>query len=477
MGQISHSIILYSAAATLGLTTAATISRCAGPLDSNRHGAWDTPSTVPRVSAPSRPERPEKLSKPEGPLSLSACIDLALTHNPGLAADSAEAGRAAAEADLARSQRWPDVDLVPGYTHSFNAQRLVPARANGELGAFTRDVVSTDLVLSVPLFTGGQLTHRIQASEQLQKAAEHRWARSRGELTFNVNSLYYDILVQRRVIESIKISQKAIRQQRTRTKQLLEAKQVAEVDLMRVKVRLADIQQRLIKERNRLAIQKRTLGTLLGIEEQSVQVAGQLEEQASVPATQPMTDKAIVRRADYRASVAAVEAGRHRIDAAEGARWPQTYAQGAYGGRYGIDADRPRGANDLEDVGSVGIVGTIPLFDGGEIDADVLRQRFALAGQRQQLRQQKLQIGLEIETAWRNIQSAVERIEATSAAVQQAKESLRIERQKYEQGEGTIVDVLDAQAALLEAQTNYYRALGDRDTARTQLQLATGELP
>jgi outer membrane protein TolC len=252
---------------------------------------------------------------------------------------------------------------------------------------------------------------------------------------------------------------------------------VAEVDLMRVKVRLADIKQQLIKERNRLAIQKRTLGTLLGIEEESVRVAGQLEQPASVPATQPMTEKAMARRADYQAAAAAVEAGRHRIDTAKGARWPQIYAQGAYGGRYGIDADRPGGTNELEDVGSVGIVATIPLLDGGEIDADVLRQRFAVAKQRQQLRQQKLQIGLEVETAWRNIQSAVERIEATSAAVQQAKESLRIERQKYDEGEGTIVDVLDAQAALLEAQTNYYRALGDRDTARTQLKLATGELP
>ncbi len=37
------------------------------------------------------------------------------------------------------------------------------------------------------------------------------------------------------------------------------------------------------------------------------------------------------------------------------------------------------------------------------------------------------------------------------------------------------MDVLDAQAALLEAETNYYRALADVQVARAQIDLAVGE--
>jgi outer membrane protein TolC len=42
-------------------------------------------------------------------------------------------------------------------------------------------------------------------------------------------------------------------------------------------------------------------------------------------------------------------------------------------------------------------------------------------------------------------------------------------------GKGAIVDVLDAQDALLESQTSFYRALADYNIAVAQLHLAVGE--
>lgn len=60
-------------------------------------------------------------------------------------------------------------------------------------------------------------------------------------------------------------------------------------------------------------------------------------------------------------------------------------------------------------------------------------------------------------------------------SIEQAQESLRIEREKYELGKGSITDVLDAQAALLEAQMVYYHALVDYSSAVAQWRLAIGE--
>lgn len=211
--------------------------------------------------------------------------------------------------------------------------------------------------------------------------------------------------------------------------------------------------------------------------EKSIEIAGELESDSVAPPTRPATASVMHQRQDYLAAGAGVEAERHRLEAAKGARWPQVSARASYGGRYGIDANGPAGTDDLEDVGMVGVFGTIPLFDGGLIDADVLRQRFVLSGQLQRLRELELRIGLELEAAWLNIQSASDRIDATAAAVKQAEEGLRIEREKYDQGKGTITDVLDAQSALLEAQTTYHRALADRLIALAQLKLAVGEMP
>jgi outer membrane protein TolC len=122
----------------------------------------------------------------------------------------------------------------------------------------------------------------------------------------------------------------------------------------------------------------------------------------------------------------------------------------------------------------VGVIADIPLFEGGQIDARVRQEQARLSAARYRLRELKLQIRLDVETAILNLRSARERIQATESAVGLAQESLRIERQKYDLGRGSITDVLDAQSALLDSQTNYFRAWADYDTGTAQLALAVG---
>jgi len=98
-----------------------------------------------------------------------------------------------------------------------------------------------------------------------------------------------------------------------------------------------------------------------------------------------------------------------------------------------------------------------------------------LAAQRERLLKLQLQIHLEIETAHANLTSALERLTSTGKAIELAQESLRIEQEKYALLRGTAQEVLDAQSALLDAQTNRIRALADANTSAAQLAFATGE--
>ncbi|RLC23463.1 MAG: TolC family protein, partial [Deltaproteobacteria bacterium] len=81
----------------------------------------------------------------------------------------------------------------------------------------------------------------------------------------------------------------------------------------------------------------------------------------------------------------------------------------------------------------------------------------------------------DVETALLNIASNLERVRSSETAIEQGKESLRIEQEKYALGRGSITDVLDAQAALLTSQTNYYRSLSEYNTSIAELHLAIGE--
>ena len=79
---------------------------------------------------------------------------------------------------------------------------------------------------------------------------------------------------------------------------------------------------------------------------------------------------------------------------------------------------------------------------------------------RSALRKLNLQVRQEVETAILDVDSSSERVKATATAIEQARESLRIETLKYNLGAGVITDVLDAQTALLVTETTYYRGPG-----------------
>jgi len=430
--------------------------------------------------------RPSDLKAGEESLTLQKCIEIALANNPDIAARRWEVTQAEAQKDGSLGARWPSIRATGGYNYYyFDAQRLIPARENGEPGVFGQRITSADLVLSMPLFTGGQITNRIKASELLMAAAEHRLVRTREELVFNVTSVFDAILAQEKVIDSLQFSIDVLKQQVARIKDLISVQKGTKVDLLRTEVRLANVEQRLLQEKNTLLIQQRVLDNLMGVKERErpILIEGQLILLPLDINTEEILPRALSRREDYLATKSEVEAQERRVETAQGGRWPILSLKGSYGWRYAsspipippkIEPDA-RGMDNPHAVGSLGLFVDIPLFQGGQIDAQIREEQAKLETQRERLRKLALQIRLEVETAAANVNSIRQRIITTEKSVEQAKESFDIEKEKYELGKSTITDVLDVQGALLEVQSIYYRALADHETAKAQLRLATGE--
>ena len=429
---------------------------------------------------------PSDLKAGEESLTLQKCIEIALANNPDIAARKWEVNQAVAQKDGFLGARWPSIHAIGGYNYYYyDAQRLIPARENGEPGVFGQRITSADLVLSMPLFTGGQITNRIKASELLLAASEHRLARTREELVFNVTSVFNAILGQQQVIGSLQFSIDVLKQQVARIKDLISVQKGTKVDLLRTEVRQANVEQRLLQEENTLLIQQRVLDNLMGVKEREkpILIEGHLILIPLDVNTEEILPRALSRREDYLATRAEVEAQERRVGVARGGHWPTLSLKGSYGVRYApspihlpskIDPDT-RGLDNPHWVGAVGLFVDIPLFEGGQINARIREEQAKLETQRERLRKLVLQIRLDVETAAANVNSIRQRIITIEKSIEQAKESFDIEKDKYGLGKSTITDVLDAQGALLDAQSIYYRALADHETAKAQLRLATGE--
>ena len=441
-----------------------------------RNAPWSTTSP----SLPVKEQPAQKTAKSSG-LTLQECIETALANNFELAASKSDADVSAAQHDGAQAGLWPKVALVGNYTHSMDELRLAQATYNGEPGVFAKDISSGELAITFPLYTGGRITSDISAAELLKKASEHKLAFTREELVYNISSLYFGIIAQRHVIDSLVFSQNVLNEEKKRITQLLNTQKAAQVDLLKADVRLADIEQKLTQEKNTLAITQRVLVNLMGTEgtDPATVVAGELILPGQTMDLSPYTvTQALKNRQDYLAAQAAFEAQQEKVSGVKSGYLPTVSMKGAYGRKFALDPTRDEkwaSNNDTSaEYASVGLVFELPLFEGGLTNAKVREENAKLSSLQFRLRKLEKQIELDMETALLNTESARSRISSSSVGVKQAKESLRIERMKYELGKGVITDTLDAQAALLLAQVNYYRALAEYHTALAKLRFMTG---
>lgn len=451
------------ATASLVARRASSPSPEAPPVSSEEHPPAEE---VP----PSAPEAAETEDR-DRLLTLEQCVDLALRNNPDIAQRHWDAETALAEKDIAGGALWPTVHGQGGFMH-YREDRLIKPRRPGarDVLGFSDNLLFGEVVLGIPLYTGGRLENRLKAADLLARASEQQLAHSRMEMVFNVSSVFYSMLGQQEAINSLIFSQKVLLEHHKRTKELLEAHKAARVDLLRTEVRLADIEQQLLRERNVLDVQRFVLASLLGLEKRSVAVQGELTMDDAPDSLSHALPKALAHRQDYQSLASAVEAQRKRLEAAKAGRLPEVSLRASYGSRWDSDD-----MDEDSEVGEVGVLIDVPLFEGGRIGARIRRERSRLSAQEETLRKRRLQIQVEAETAVSNIESTRARVGVTQKAVEQAKESLRIEREKYELAKGAIVDVLDAQSALLDSQMNYYQALADYNTALAQFRLAVGE--
>jgi outer membrane protein len=482
----------------------ALLSGCISPI------SFIYPRNVPvsSLDCPGPPvPGPPVMRRPQEITTLEQCIAIARANNPGLAAGAWDVQTALAQRDNVASQQWPDVGGVGSYRSYVQNQRLVQVRKNNDPGMFSSSILAGDVVLRLPLFTGGRIRSEIAAGDLLSQAATHRFARTWEELIFNISSAFYTVLGQQPVIQSLRFSFKALNKQRQRALDMMRVGKAAKVDVLRTEVRISEVEQRLVREETVLEIQRRFLTTLMGIGDGKAPLSpqGDLRATGPIPELNGALAMAYAERGDYKAAKASVSAQAMRVSVACAQRWPRLFLEGTYGTRYaaGITdngatfinrfiAGNPQkeppspgpganknfnspGVSNSLPVGNIGIVADYPIFDGGRITAQIREQEARLASAQQNLRKLELQIRLDVETALLNVDSASKRVQATRKAIEQAKESFRIETEKYDLGKGSISDVLDSQAAMLDAETGHYRALSDRSIALAQLGLATGE--
>jgi outer membrane protein TolC len=182
-----------------------------------------------------------------------------------------------------------------------------------------------------------------------------------------------------------------------------------------------------------------------------------------------LIEYARVRRPDLVASEAQVSAAKATIEANRAAAKPTVSV--------GLSNNFQDGSS-LSSMNSsaLGLTVTVPIFNGYAPTYRIRSAEAAAEAREAQRDRLKLQISLDVWTAFQNLRTAHETIISAEVLVRSATESARVALGRYKAGVGNIIETLNAQTALASANQQKIKADLDRNIARAALAQAIGTL-
>jgi TolC family type I secretion outer membrane protein len=181
-----------------------------------------------------------------------------------------------------------------------------------------------------------------------------------------------------------------------------------------------------------------------------------------------LIEEARQRRPDLQAAASQVKAAEASADAARAAGRP-SISLTVSANQYNIAGINSQGS-------FVGINLSVPIFSGYATTYRVRAAEAQVDVKNGQVEQLRLQVALDVWTAYQNLTTATQSLRTTADLLSSAEQSARVALGRYKAGLGSILDVLNAQSALASARQQRIQSTFDWNISRATLAQAVGSL-
>ena len=406
-------------------------------------------------------------------LRLKQCLERAIAHNPLIA--EAKLGVAASEQGInsAWGRHLPRLSLDANYSRREEPVPFIPAKAATLPAHFSDEYASWGMLLTLPLYQGGQIGTGVELANVRRDLQGLSLAQTRNDLIANVVNTYNKLLQLQQLRGASRASTAALEEQVKNARLLFEVERIARVDLLKVEVQLANEQQRLLALEEAISTTGATLRYLMGAGPAADTAELRLTDDLALPESPiaPVETGTAIRetRPEYRAAEKAVREAELSHRNALGRLLPSLSALAAYTDQFAVQPWY------RESTWFLGLQASMPLFDRS-LYADLARERIQRERAAERLRGVGNQIGLELDVSLATLRESARRVETARRVIDQARESFRIEQEKYGSGAGTMSDLLLTQAAEATAEANLSQALYDYNVGQVAYHKATGTL-
>ncbi len=403
------------------------------------------------------------------PLTLAAALQLAR-------ANSVQFHAAQADASIAREDRIQSrATLLPSV--SYNNQFLYTQGNGTPAGRYLANNAVHEYV------SQGNAHQEISAAQfasYRQSSALAALARARADLAsrglvVTVVQDYYALLAAARKHANARTAAEEAARFLDLSRKLESGGEVAHSDVLKAQLQsndrtrdLGDSATELLKARMELAV------LILPSVTAELNLADDLDLRPPLPTIDDVRRAAADKNPELRAALAAVQASRSQLSAARAGHLPSLSLDYFYG----IDA--PHFATRTDGVRNLGYSAAatlnIPVFNWGAIQSKVRQSEIRRDQARLELTTAQKQLLADVETSYAEAATAASQLATLQESATIAAESLRLIGLRYQAGESTVLEVVDAQNTLSSARNAAVDGSRRYRIALANLQMLTGTL-
>jgi outer membrane protein len=403
----------------------------------------------------------------EKALSLADVAQAALCNNPQTSQAYANAKIQAAQLGIARSAYYPTVTDNAGV----NSNVAIPSGSNPRGNPYNN--LNNNLVASYLLYDFGNRDANLENARQLLQAASATQIATVQNVLLSAIKAYYQVQADIAALSAAEESEHFNQESFNAAEAKYKAGVLTPADKLQAQTAFAQATLNRITAEGKLKTDYGILANVMGLSANTkLGLVSPTTQKMSNEAEQEI-DKLInlahIRRPDLIASEAQIEAASASIKASQAASKPTISLNVSNNQQLGSDIN---GTNNT----SLGVTVSIPIFTGYansyQIHAAEATKDLRIS-QRDQLR---LQISLDVWTAYQSLRTATETIKSAEVLVASAKESQRVALGRYKAGVGNIIDTLNAQSALANANQQQIQAMLNWNIAKSTLAQSIGML-
>lgn len=380
---------------------------------------------------------------------------------------------------------------LPQISSSFDVKKfvelptsLIPAEFfGGPPGSFaavqfgTQYQATAGLEASQILFSGEYFLG-LKASKVYRDLASKSTERTRIETSTTVSKAYYTVLINQERITLMDANMARIKKTMDDTKVLLDNGLVEKIDYDRLTVAY-----------NNLVLEHEKIERLLNVGVYLLKFQMGMDVNASLTLTDKLADvkfdsnvAATAEKFDYTKRVeynlfetqyllAELDVKRNKFS-----YLPNAVAYASYSGNAQRNEFNIFNSDRWFPTALVGAKVSLPLFTGLQRNYKLQQAKLSLDKATNNLDFIKKSIDMELSSSFITLKNAAVSLDNQKKNMDLAEEVFRVAKLKYDQGVGSNIEVITAETALKESQTNYYSALFDAIVAKIDYDKANGNL-